>query len=122
MSDDAEQVMGALESLLKDTVLRSLPGASTVAFDLDGDRWCLDPRRRGALLVRESAAATLTIRCSPALLARLLTEPDFYVGVAGGQREQITFEGDPRALAPLVQALQGGKKSLDLRLSGGGSR
>lgn len=44
MSDDAEQVMGALESLLKDTVLRSLPGASTIAFDLDGDRWCLDPR------------------------------------------------------------------------------
>ena len=108
-----------LEALLTDTPFRSMPQAQPIAFELGAETWLLDPRRPGALLAMEPATrAVLRLRCTPQVLARLLTEPDFHLGRA----EELTFSGNPAALAPVVEALSGGKSPLGVRLGKGKKR
>lgn len=108
----AREAMQMLEKLLRDTSLRSFPNAKPIDFDLDGERWSLDPRNKALVVHGSTKTSELVIKTTPNVLVRLLTEPGF----ALGKGEELAFAGDPNALSPLIEALSGGKKPLNVLL------
>jgi hypothetical protein len=111
-SSPPAQALEVLERLLDGTTLRAIKGARPIAFVLDGESFVLDPKAQPLVRTGTHPDAALTLRTSAAVFVRLLTASDFYLG----QNERLDFDGDPRALKPLVDALAGGKSPLQTRL------
>lgn len=105
--------MNLLRRLVDGTVLRSLPGARTIQFWLDGEAWTLDPKQKQLVLAGTAARPALTIRTSPDVLMRLLTEREVYLA----RDEELAFEGDPLALKPVIETLSGGLSPLRTQMS-----
>jgi hypothetical protein len=108
----AEKALELLERLLDGTTLRAIKGARPIAFVLDGAPFVLDPHAKPLMRRGTHPDAALTMRTSTAVLVRLLTAPNMFLG----QDEELAIDGDPRALKPLVDALAGGKSPLQTRL------
>lgn len=111
-SSPSGQALEVLERLLDGTTLSAIKGARPIALVLDGERFVLDPKARPLVRTGTHPDAALTLRTSAAVFVRLITASDFFLG----QNERLDFDGDPRALKPLVDALAGGKSPLQTRL------
>lgn len=109
---NAEKALELLERLLDGTTLRAIKGARPIAFVLDGAPFVLDPQAKPLVRRGTHPSPALTMRTSTAVLVRLLTAPEMFLG----QDEELAIDGDPRALKPLVDALAGGKSPLQTRL------
>lgn len=118
VAPSAPDAMRIVATLLVDTPFRSLPQAKAIDFDLLGERFTLDPRSAALVAPGSSSQAALVVRCAPAVLVRLFTDPHF----ALGRGEELSFAGDPAALSPVIAALSGGHSPLALRLAGTGER
>jgi len=104
--------MELLKRLLEDTTVRALKSAQVITFWLDGEAFTLDPKQKQLVVAGAATRSALTVRTSPAVLVRLLTDPQMALGAG----EELAFDGDPLALKPLVDALAGGKSPLMTRL------
>ena len=105
--------MQALATLVQGTTLPQMPGAASIAFELDGAVWHLNPH--ATTLVGEGTVAqpALTVRCSGDVLLRLLTDHNF--GLRAG--EVLEFTGDPAPLYAVVDALNGSPSLLQTRIA-----
>jgi len=104
--------MTFLQQLLAGTDLAALRQAAPIAFDLGGDVWGLEPKRAGLVVHGLPNAPAMTVRTSPDVLLRLLSEKDFALRAG----EEFTVLGDPAPLAAVVEALTGGASPLATRL------
>jgi len=113
MTVGAAEAIEVLERLLEGTALGAIEDTRPIAIVLDSATFVLDPSQPKIVAPGAPAEAALTLRTSPAVLVRLLTSPDMWLG----KDEQLALEGDPRALEPLLDALRRDQSPLQTRLS-----
>jgi hypothetical protein len=109
--------MAFLQQLLSGTDLAALKQAAPIAFDLAGDVWGLDPKRAGFIAHEMPSRPAMTVRTSPDVLLRLLSEKEFALRAD----EELTVLGDPAPLVAVIEALSGGASPLATRMSAMGA-
>lgn len=108
----AADAIALLEVMLEGSPIRLNPAARPIAFDLISGIWTFDPKPNGALCVEgEVNAPKLKIRCEPPVFVRLLTAPEFHLE----EGEELSVEGDPNLLTPVINALSAGQGLLAVR-------
>lgn len=118
-SPTTEDVFALLNHVLSGARLRLRQEARPIAFQVassgdSGDTWLFDPKADGALFARTPVAddaPLLRVRCQPALLARLVTDPDFELR----DDDDAVFEGDLNDLLRLVTAFEESKNAIGIR-------
>ena len=113
----ASDSMAFLQQLLSGTDLAALKQAAPIAFDLAGDVWGLDPKRAGFIAHEMPSRPAMTVRTSPDVLLRLLSEKEFALRAD----EELTVLGDPAPLVAVIEALSGGASPLATRMSAMGA-
>jgi hypothetical protein len=100
--DSPVEVMALFEALWRLADKRPPDALKTVSVRFPLEEWSFDPRSAGDLCRRHPPLSPgLTIRTTPRLLHRLLTEPDFYLG----KDESLIFGGDVEQLRLLSEHL-----------------
>src|SRR5437899_2751504 len=99
----AVEAIALIEALLQKRLARFDASVKPIQFELGNETWSFDPRRKARFEATPAKNAALTIACTPEMLGRLVSEPEFYLKPG----EQLRLTGDPTALRPLVKALGG---------------
>ena len=99
-----------LDRLLSTTPFPSLPEARAIDFDLEGERFHLDPKKTPLTGSGSCPTSRLVLRCRASTLVGLFTEKDFVLA----QGDELSFAGEPAALGPVITALSGGSNRLNL--------
>jgi hypothetical protein len=113
---DSADVFALLNHVLSNARLRLRQDAKPIGFVLapGGETWLFDPKSDGALFSRRALPADpamLRVSCSPALLARLVTDSDFELR----DDDDAVFEGDINDLLTLVSAFDESGSAIGLR-------
>lgn len=98
------EAMALLEALVRQRGTTFEASARCIQFEFGAETWSFHPHNHSGMCQRgPSESAVLTVKATPAALARILTEPVPYL-VPG---EQLELIGDRSALAPLIRGLGG---------------
>ena len=93
-------VMARVGALLKLAQPKFDADQRPISFDFGTEVWTFDPTRPQVIFLgHPDRPVLLTIRTTPAVLWRLLSEPDFYIANA----EKVVLEGDPTGLQQLAR-------------------
>lgn len=109
-------VFALLEHVLASARLRLRREAKPIAFELipSGEAWMFDPLSDGALFARREPppdVEMLRLRCTPELLARLVTDPAFELR----DEDDASYEGRIEDLLLLVSAFAEAGNAIGIR-------